>query len=445
MQPERDWLVGSCRLRQGGYAEAERLLAPLSRALKAPAVVHLRLGIARHGQNRLEEAMASYLVALSRPSHENGVVDALMQYGLASLELGLGAHWLRMLEKQPFEVNAIPRLQYLRGLTLLALGRFAAGWRDHEARFEAGCSALPPLDCTLWQGQSVHGSGRLLLVCEQGLGDSIQFLRFVPLLRQWFHDLALMAPPALLRLVERCGLVDQVIDCQGSLPPGFDFHLPLMSLPERLGVNQLDAVRSRPYLRVRSEDALLWRKRLIKAGEGLPSGPMIAMNWQGNRGGESPYSVNRERSVPLAELEQLSALQNARIVSVQQGSDADLIVGSKLGDRLVNVQALVQSDAADLYETAAVLVNCDLLITNDTSVAHLGGALGIPTCLLLKCYPSWQWVNDAVASCWYESVRCFRQHRPFCWAGALQELDQALMESISMGLVDKMAWFRASL
>ena len=421
---ERDWFAGSCHLHRGDHREAEHLLAPLARDPQAPAVVRLRLGIARHGQNRLEQAMACYLPLLAGQSCED---DALPQYGLACLELGLGAHWLQLLDRLPAAACSSPRLRYLRGLARLGQGAFAAGWDDHEQRFAAGCSSLPPLPVPIWQGEPVAASSQLLLLCEQGLGDGLQFLRFAPLLRPSFARITLLAPEPLRRVAAASGLVDAVIGQADPLPETLSHALPLMSVPHRLGLNQPSAFMPQPYLWVEPAEAELWRGRLRPDAEARRM-PLIALNWQGNRAGEGPTAANRERSVPLEVLERLTALQGARLIAVQVGADARAIQASALAPALVPAQAAFSQGRPDLHTTAAVLASCDLLISNDTSIAHLGGALGVPTWLMLKAHPSWQWGDQADTTPWYSAVRCFRQTRPFHWDGLIEPLNQALQD-----------------
>jgi ADP-heptose:LPS heptosyltransferase len=119
-------------------------------------------------------------------------------------------------------------------------------------------------------------------------------------------------------------------------------------------------------------------------------------------------------------------LHRVCLVSVQVGAVADEICSSSLANSVEFSLSSCNEMPADFYVTASVLTGCDLLITNDTSVAHLAGALGIPAWLLLKAHPSWQWGDDGMSTPWYESIQCFRQHRPFCWEGVLRDVDREL-------------------
>ena len=143
----------------------------------------------------------------------------------------------------------------------------------------------------------------------------------------------------------------------------------------------------------------------------------------------------RERSVSLQELERVGGLRQCRLISVQVGQGADQLHASPLASRLVPEQQMFDQEPHSFLKTASVLMQVDLLITNDTSVAHLGGALGIPTWVILKRHPYWQWGDQGETTPWYPSVHCFRQHRLFEWSGAMQDVDQMLMRFIT-------AWHR---
>ena len=152
--------------------------------------------------------------------------------------------------------------------------------------------------------------------------------------------------------------------------------------------------------------------------------PLVALNWCGNQEAESPSLTVRARSVPIEILEAIPALNAVEIVSVQLGRNDELI-RSSLNKNIHPFQDQFDRLNDDLSVTASMLMRCDLLITNDTSLAHLGGAMGIPTWVMLKCYPSWQW-GCCGDSAWYKSVKCFRQHRPFDWASVAVDVNKAL-------------------
>ena len=388
------------------------------------------MGIARHGQNRLDAALAVYLSLLARQPRPACFEDALLQYGLASLELGLGRHWLALLDRllPGGEADLSPRLLYTRGLARLALGDYAGGWADYEHRFAAGCSQVPDLSqpLPLWQGETPPVGSHLLLLGEQGYGDILQVLRFAPLLRNRFAQVSLLVPAPLRRLARASGLFDAVVGSADPRPTGVSHALPLLSIPHLLQLHHPALFRPEPYLAPEPEAAGLWRRRLQQGPGQRPSPPLLAIHWQGNREGESPLSSHRERSLALADLAALPRLRRARLISVQVGPAASALRGSALEAALVPAQAQFDAERADFHTSAAVLAACDLLITNDTAVAHLGGALGLPTWLLLKCHPSWQWGDQGASNPWYRSLRSFRQHRPFDWSGVLGELDQAL-------------------
>tara|TARA_Y100001933_G_scaffold179950_1_gene178408 strand:- start:448 stop:930 length:483 start_codon:yes stop_codon:yes gene_type:complete len=158
---------------------------------------------------------------------------------------------------------------------------------------------------------------------------------------------------------------------------------------------------------------------------------LVALNWSGNQEAESPSLTVRARTVPIEILETIPSFSDVELLSVQFGRK-DELTHSLLSKYLHPLQDQFDRLNDDLSFTASVLMECDLLITNDTSLAHLGGAMGIPTWVMLKCYPSWQWGYDGDSS-WYQSIRCFRQHRPFDWASVAADVNQALELFIAVG------------
>ena len=182
---ERAWLEGCCYLRQNSWRQLEDSLSPWAHEPNVPAEVSLRLGIARHGQNRLEDAMVTYLPVLASGSRPACFEDVVLQYGLASLELGLASHWLRLIDRLDADTSLGPRVLYLKGLACLGLGDYAIGWKYHEHRFSAGCSKVADLSLPFWSGAPFPLGHHLLLLGEQGYGDVIQFMRFAPRLRSF--------------------------------------------------------------------------------------------------------------------------------------------------------------------------------------------------------------------------------------------------------------------
>ncbi|MBW0180957.1 MAG: hypothetical protein KXJ50_07830 [Vulcanococcus sp.] len=218
------------------------------------------MGIARHGQNRLEDAMATYLPVLASGSRPACFEDIVLQYGLASLELGLASHWLRLIDRLDADSSLGPRVLYLKGLACLGLGDYAMGWKYHEHRFSAGCSEVAELSLPFWSGEHFSPGHHLLLLGEQGYGDVIQFMRFAPRLRRFFERVSILVPSPLRRLVQASGLFDFVVSSPSDLPHGVTHALSLLSVPHRLSIHDPFLFFADSYLRVDPVDISFWRQ-----------------------------------------------------------------------------------------------------------------------------------------------------------------------------------------
>jgi Flp pilus assembly protein TadD len=292
------------------------------------------------------------------------------------------------------------------GILSLLQGDYGKGWAGYEARWStAGFRPLAPAHPQpLWRGEPFPGR-TLLLQAEQGLGDTLMFARFLPRVRALGGRVILEAPKPLLGVLGTCRGLDGVHP-GGEPLPGFDLHLPLHSLG-RLLCPTLAAIPGEiPYLAVPPEvphrDALDARL--------APSGDLrVGLAWTGNPG----HAGNRRRSLPIDLLERLGDVPGIRWYSLQvpaQGLPA-LPGAADLGPLL-----------ADFSDSAHALANLDLLISVDTALVHLAGALGRPAWVLLPCYPDWRWLLERPDSPWYPSLRLYRQPKPGDWATVLARL-----------------------
>ena len=261
---------------------------------------------------------------------------------------------------------------------------------------------------SLWLGEFPLARKTILLHAEQGLGDTIQFARYAPLMVRAGARVALEVQPELKSLL--AGLAG-IASChaRGEQLPAYDVHCPLGSLPLALQTDAESIPAEIPYLR--ADEALLakWRPRIAA----LP-GKRVALAWAGNIG----HANDRNRSVALALLEPLLAIEGVSFLSVQRelrGNDADLLAGR------ANVNHL-GGELADMAETAAVVALADLTISVDTSVVHLAGALGRPIWVMLPFAPDWRWSLSGDNCPWYPQARLFRQPALGDWPSAIATL-----------------------
>ncbi len=285
--------------------------------------------------------------------------------------------------------------RYHRARALLRLGRWEEGWRDYECRFAAGAVALATPPSPRWRGEAV---GHLLLLAEQGFGDTIQFARLVPLVRERAAHVTLACPAPLAALLGRSLGIDTVA---GAPPwPPHDAHLTLMSLPHVLGLGPRAAACEGRLLHPDPARVARWRERLA-----LPDSRLaVGLAGTASAAHATEQRPQTRRSCRPGDLAPLAALPGVEFIAI--GGD---------GATLPNVRPLPQP-VADFDDTAAIVSLLDAVVSVDTAVAHVAGALGRPLALLLPFAADWRWATDAGRTDWYPTARLFRQHRAGEWS-----------------------------
>lgn len=438
--------LGLCRYRQKALAEA---VACYERALALKpdyADAHNNLGIARQDQERLDEAVASFQRALAlRPdyaeAHSNlaralrhqGDPESASEHALRALALNaalvktygvLGNCYLdegdieaafdvlhRGLARAPEDAE----LNWNLSIVELLSGHFPQAWLDYEWRFRSNPELTRPFRQPRWDGM-VHPGKRLLVHAEQGLGDTIQFARYLPLVKTRVGDamkIVFECQRPLARLLRGMPGIDQLVvredDARVAAP--FDLHIPLLSLPGLFGTT-LDTVPSPPALTVDPDESRQWAARL-----GPLSGLKVGLVWAGN----PDHRGDRQRSMALSQLAPLVGADDVRFVSLQKGRNAEI------HDRGFPLDLIeLGSQFSDFTATAAAIANLDLVISVDTAVAHLAATLGKPTWVLLPFSPDWRWLLGREDSPWYPNARLFRQARRGDWDGVMHAVAQAL-------------------
>ncbi|WP_164712565.1 tetratricopeptide repeat protein [Methylobacterium currus] len=358
---------------------------------------HLGIGIASALLGRFEAAEAALREALRlRPDS----VEALSSLGDVLRNRGrldeAEATLRSALRLRPQDADAAVHLSFV----LLQAGRHAEGWCRHEARWAATAwrGRRRPLACPPWRGEPL-GRRRLLLHAEQGLGDTIQFCRFVPLVAGAAR-LRLAVPAALAGLL-RDSDVARNVEVTGSDADGSedDLALPLMSLPARLGITET-TIPSAPYLRADAGKTEAWRREL-----GVLDGLRVGLVWAG----DPTMAADARRSLPLGRLASLADVPGLRLVSLQVGPAARQI--AETGLPILDAAPRL----ADLTDTAALVAALDLVVGVDTAVLHLAGALGRPAWLMNRFDTCWRWGGTGATTPWYPSMRIVRQPAPGAW------------------------------
>jgi len=395
---------------EDAVAAYQRALASRPRYAEA----HSNLGAALRRLGRFEEAQASYERAL----------EYKPDYPAAWNNLGLVLHErARYEEALPYYDKALAldpdyaEAHANRAILLLLLGRFGAGWKEYEWRWKVDGFTTSPRDLgrPLWDGSELRGE-TILLHAEQGLGSAIQFVRYVSRVAQLGGQVMLECPMPLLglfsSLTEGVPAPVKRLIVRGETLPEFDLQAPLMSLPRILGTT-LDTIPNQvPYLTADPAVADAWRERMGATGR-----PKIGVVWAGN-----PRHVNdRNRSMPSSFLSPLLHETDASIFSLQIGAATqdDAILAS---DRIQDLGKEIR----DFADTAAIIANLDLVISVDTAVAHLAGAMGRPTWMLVPFVPEWRWLLDREDTPWYPTMRLFRQTAPGDWRELMDRVTEAV-------------------
>ena len=306
------------------------------------------------------------------------------------------------------------------GMTLLLRGDFAGGWPAYEHRWRQPHNAgkKPVLDFPAWKGEPLDGH-RILVFAEQGLGDVIQFSRYLTLLRSRGADVSFLVTSklhAVLSMAFPCvtlfGDVDAVRESK------FDFQTAMMSLPLAFGTRVETIPANVPYLKSEPERVARWRQHIGA------NGFKVGICWQG----KADVSVDPERSFPLSLFEPLAPVPNVRLISLQKNEGVDQLANAGFPVETLGEEFDAGADA--FVDTIAAMECLDLVITPDTSIAHVAGALGRPVWVPLKNVPDWRWMLSREDSPWYPAMRLFRQAAPGDWAGVFNRMREALAEIV---------------
>ncbi|MBK1840717.1 glycosyltransferase family protein [Azospirillum sp. YIM B02556] len=375
------------------------------------AAGHTSFGLSLQEQGRLEAAAQAHVRAIAAdPAFAGGYAN----HANARLNQNRADEAITGFRRAILVDPASPDAHRNLGMALLVAGRFDEGWREYEWRLR--CKDAPThatLSKPRWTGEPLDGR-RILLHGEQGLGDALQFCRYVPMVAARGGRVILGLPAALERVMAGLPGVERFVSGQLSTD-AFDLHLPMLSLGEVFRT-QMDSIPHRvPYLSAEPELVSRWGDRLA----GL-SGLKVGIVWAGS----PTHGNDRNRSIGLAPFARLAAIPGVSLVSIQKGPTEGQAADPPGGFPLLNLSP----DIRDFADTAAIMAGLDLVVCVDTSVAHLAGALGVPVWVLVPFAPDWRWMLDRQDSPWYPTMRLFRQTRPGHWQEPLGQLEHALRE-----------------
>ncbi len=372
-----------------------------------------QLGIVLATLGRMDEALAIFrdVVAINPANHAAWANLGCALANEGAFEDSL-AYYHRAIRLKPDDAQI--RLNH--SICLLKAGRMTQGWTEHEWRLSLpGHTDLPRrlLLPTLAPESDLSGS-TVLVTQEEGYGDTLMYLRYVPLLADRGAQVVMWVPEALRRVAQR--VEPRAIVLSGDVPNlEFTWHCPFISLPRAFAGTADASGRPAPYLRT---DPV--RVAAMAALLPVRIGGRVGLVWGGAPRPNDPvaHGIDRRRSIGLAALAPLAAIDGVTFVSVQKGPYADQIADAPSGLRLHDPMARVQ----DMDDTAGLLMSLDLVVTVDTSVVHLAGGLGRPTILLDRYDNCWRWLHGRTDSSWYPSLRIIRQSRPGDWTDVVARL-----------------------
>jgi hypothetical protein len=417
MTPEwfGDYQAADRLFEQRRLEEAESLLRRILERYPQSALAHQLLGLIHVDRFEIPEGMARLQQALAlRPD----LANAHNSLGHCQVLLGNEdtalTHLNTALCLDPGHVLA----HYNRAVVWLKRGRFREGWVEHEWRFAAGVAKRQEVARPLWDGSSLENRA-LLIYTEQGLGDVLHFARFLPILRRQARRLVVACHHPLRPFLESLRCIDDWFPIDQPHEINFDVYAALMSVPALLGIDESTIPRSVPYLFAEPERIERWRRPVRE----LP-GFKVGICWQGN----PLFRVDRFRSIPLRHWAPLAAIPGVTLVALQHGAGLEQVEPNR-GD--VPMALLPDLDREGVFlDRAAVMQHLDLVITSDTSIAHLAGGLGRPVWVVLSANCDWRWMHARSDSPWYPTMRLFRQPSLGDWPGVFEEVAAALRETV---------------
>lgn len=403
--------IGHVLLAQGKPEEA---FASLQLALAAdPDYLGAlyNLGATRQHQGRYAEAGAYYEEVLRRePTH----ADTLSNIGSMLLAQAKPEEAIPYFDQAISSAAEHYDARWNRALSLLSAGHYREGWEAYEVRLSRKNQHIQHNERPRWQGEEI--AGRPILVwAEQGLGDTVQFLRFLQPLRDLGAEILFECQDRVLPLAACVPTLHKLLK-RSDTPPPFDYQIPLMSLPAVLGI-ELGNLPAPTEFQIPAERVAKW----AHVSNNQPS-LKVGFCWAGN----PHHPTGASRQIPLAALSSLTQVVGCRFFSLQRGSQENLEEATSLG--ICNIE----TDDNDILDTAAIIKHLDVVITVDTMIAHLAASLGTPTWVLLPFAADWRWLIQREDSPWYPATQLFRQRQANDWESAILKVEHALKEKAAL-------------
>ena len=373
------------------------------------AQAHSTLGNALKDQGRLEQAIAEYHEAIRlEPDY------ALAHYNLGSAlrEQGRPAAAIRSYRQALTLKPEHADTHWNLSLAYLLAGDYANGWREYEWRFQALKTQQHHYGAPRWNAEPLAGKS-ILVWAEQGFGDALQFIRYLPRVKALGAEVVFACHEQLRRLLQDVAWIDRIVALGTAAGVQVDYQVPLLTLPELFATTVETIPAEVPYIHADPAWIAHWRGRVAET-----PGFTVGLVWAGNPG----HKNDRYRSCVLDTLAPLGEVAGVTFYSLQVGPTGKY--GNRPPDNMRCVD--VTGELRDFADTAGLLANLDLVITVDTAVAHLAGAMGRPTWVLLPANPDWRWMLERTDCLWYPTLRLFRQRTLGDWAAVIEDVTAEL-------------------
>ncbi len=382
--------------------------------------VHLNLGSILNDMGRPKEAEISFRKSIElKPDF----TEAYSNLGNILRDLGqldeAEISTRKALDLKPDFAEGIFNLSLIE----LLRGDYQSGLEKYEFRYK---KKKPPLlyfipKIQKFKNNELGKGDKLLIVSEQGLGDTIHYMRYIPYLRNKGFDISFCPQMKLHSLIKASGIDQNPLTPEQANEISDGQWVPLLSLPKYLQINPKNPIISDPYIHSTKEFITKWKNILSTEKR-----PIVGINWQGNPEMEKTY---QGRSIPLEIFSKLFENNEITMLSLQKGFGSEQLDHCSFKNEFVGCQAEIDS-TWDFLENAAIIENCDLIITNDTSIAHLAGGMGKKVWLLLRDIPFWTWGLEGESTFWYPSMRLFRQKERHNWNEVMNRVSNAIKNEI---------------
>lgn len=372
------------------------------------AKAYHNLGLTLRGLGRFDEALEVFDRAVAVDA---GFAEAHNARGTTLQAMGRFTEALEAYERALVCDWQLADAHFNRACAWLRQGNYERGWAEYEWRFKCKPFAAPPLPGAAWDGSPQPGR-TLLVYCEQGLGDTLQFVRYLPMVRERVGRVMLACQPALVPLMRASKVCEHVVALGDAVPP-FDLRVPLLSLPYLFGTTLKTIPAPVRYLAADAVLASHWRGQLMDQ-----VGLRVGICWQGNKA----QAFDRLRSFALRELAPVASVPGVRLISLQKGDGCEQLASVSHRWNILDLGPDFDTTAGPFMDTAAVIEQLDLVISCDTAVAHLAGALGARVWVALAWSADYRWMLGCDDSPWYPSMRLYRQTRPECWQDVFERM-----------------------